>query len=414
VVDLADTENHMTPNPERPVLSIIIPAYNEEAGIASIIERTLAARPVIQEGAKISSVEVFVVNDGSRDGTAQIAGRFPEVQLISYPKNKGYGAAIKQGFEQAKGDWLGFLDADGTCDPRFFVKLCNALRERDADVALGSRLGPHSQMPAIRRLGNRIFASIISLWGGTNVTDSASGMRVLRRESLPKLYPLPDGMHFTPAMSCRAIFDPRLKIVEVEMPYSERTGESKLRVIKDGWRFLRIIVETALTYRPLRFFGVIGLLFLLLALGYGLYPVYYYAAHRHLEDWMIYRLVTVVVAVVTGINLVAVGLLAQQTVSLLHEDFSKPVGPRRWLNHLLLRRLIPWGALGIVAGAALNARSLWEYATTGHVTAHWVYVLTGGLLVTLGVELVAFGVLAHVLDILTERKLHLERSRCGI
>jgi hypothetical protein len=234
-------------------------------------------------------------------------------------------------------------------------------------------------------------------------------MRVLRRDALPKLYPLPDGMHFTPAMSCRAIFDPRLKIVEVPMPYRERTGRSKLRVIKDGVRFLRIIVETALTYRPLRLFGVVGALFLLLALAYGIHPVGYYAANRHLEEWMIYRMVTVVVALITGINLLAVGLLAQQTVSLIHEDLARPRGWRAWLNHLLLRRLIPWGVLSAVAGVGLNARSLWEYATTGHVTAHWVYVLTGGLLVTLGIEFISFGVLAHVLDILTEKKLFAER-----
>jgi len=393
----------------KPSLAIIIPAYNEEDGIASIIERTLAARAAIQQRADIGAVEIIVVDDGSSDRTAEIARGYPEVHLVSYPKNKGYGAAIKEGFEHAHGNVLGFLDADGTCDPAFFIELCNALRERQADVVLGSRLGPGTQMPAIRKLGNRIFASIINLWGGTRITDSASGMRVLRRDSLPKLCPLPDGMHFTPAMSCRAIFDPRLKIVEVPMPYSERTGESKLRVVKDGLRFLRIIVETALTYRPLRFFGVIGSLFLLIALGYGLYPVYYYAANRFLEGWMIYRLVTVTVAAISGINLLAVGLLAQQTVSLIHEDFSKPRGSRAWLNHLLLKRLVPWGVLSVLLGVTLNAQSLWEYATTGHVTAHWVYVLTGGLLVTLGIELVSFGVLAHVLDILTARKLFVHR-----
>lgn len=395
---------------KQPTLSIIIPAYNEEDAIASIIERTLAARSAICEKAGIDSVEVIVVNDGSADRTAEIARGYKEIKLISYENNRGYGAAIKQGFEQASGDLLSFLDADGTCDPLFFIELCNALEKQNADVVLGSRLGPNSEMPAIRRLGNRIFASIINFWGGTHITDSASGMRVIRRGSLPSLYPLPDGLHFTPAMSCRAIFDPQLKIVEVPMPYSERTGESKLRVIKDGLRFLRIIVDTALTYRPLRFFGSAGFLVLLLGIAYGLHPILFYLDNRSIEEDMIYRLVAVVVAMAVGFNLLGIGVLAQQTVSLMHEDFSKPHGVRAWLYYLLLRRFIPLGILSLLLGIGINAPSLWEYATQGRISAHWVYILTGGMLVVVGIEFICFGVMARVLDILTARKQLAKRS----
>ena len=388
----------------RPSLSIVIPAYNEEEAIAAIIERTLEARDAIAEGAGLSGVEVIVVSDGSSDRTKEIASGYDEITLIAYEKNRGYGAAIKQGFEVATGDILGFLDADGTCDPRFFVEMCNAMDAHEADVVLGARLGEGSEMPALRRLGNRAYATLINAWGGTRITDSASGMRIIRRTSIPKLYPLPDGMHFTPAMSSRAIFDPRLRIHEVAMPYRERTGESKLSVIKDGVRFLRIIVDTALTYRPLRFFGVAGGLLLLLALGYGLVPTVHYIAERRIEEWMIYRLVAVVVALVSGVTLVAVGLLAQQTVALIHEDFTPPRARHGLLHRTLLVHLIPWGVILALAGVALNARSLIEYATTGQVTAHWIYVLTGGLLVTLGIEFICFGVLARVLNILADRK----------
>lgn len=389
---------------DRPMLSIVIPAYNEEDAIASIIERTMAARQSICERAGIGSVEIIVVNDGSSDRTAEIARRYGEIQLISYEKNRGYGAAIKQGFERARGELLGFLDADGTCDPLFFVPLCNALREQGADVAIGSRLGPNSAMPAVRRLGNRLFAALINLWGGTRITDSASGMRVIRRSSLPALYPLPDGMHFTPAMSCRAIFDPRLKIVEVPMPYSERTGESKLRVIRDGVRFLRIIVDTALTYRPLRFFGTAGLIVLALGIAYGLHPLFFYLANHRIEEGMIYRLVAVVVAMAVGFNLLGIGVLAQQTVSLIHEDFTETRGVRAWFYYLLLRRFLPLGVLCFALGVGINGPSLVEYLTERRISAHWIYILTGGMLVVVSVEFICFGVMARVLHILAERK----------
>src|SRR4030095_4136132 len=98
--------------------------YNEEEGIRSIIERTLSASNKIRSETGLSEVEVIVVNDGSHDATARIAQKYSEqnlIRLISYEKNRGYGAAIKAGFAEASGDLLSFLDADGTCDPLIFV-----------------------------------------------------------------------------------------------------------------------------------------------------------------------------------------------------------------------------------------------------------------------------------------------------
>jgi glycosyltransferase involved in cell wall biosynthesis len=387
-----------------PTLSVVIPALDEEESIGSTVARTLAVRDALRERAGVELADVIVVNDGSTDRTGEIAAGFDGVHVVTHTKRRGYGAALKAGFGAAQGDLLAFLDADGTCDPAFFADLCSALLENEADVAIGSRLGPTSEMPAVRRLGNRIFAGIIRAWSGDAITDSASGMRVLRRSALARLYPLPDGMHFTPAMSSLAIFDPHLTIVEVPMPYTERAGRSKLQVVRDGWRFLRVIVETALTYRPLRFLGSAGAVALVLALAYGALPVAYYAQHQRLEEWMIYRLVAVVVAITVGVNLVAAGVLAQQTVSLIHEDVGERRGSRRWLDRLLLRYFVPLGVTATIAGIALNWTSLVEYVRTGQVSAHWIYVLTGGLLVTVGLQFVAFGIMARVVSILAQRK----------
>jgi glycosyltransferase involved in cell wall biosynthesis len=94
-------------------LSVVIPAYNEENGIAAIASRVLAVQPALQK-VGVDRLELLVVDDGSRDRTAEAAAAINGVQLIRHPKNKGYGAALKTGFSKASGELIGFLDADGT------------------------------------------------------------------------------------------------------------------------------------------------------------------------------------------------------------------------------------------------------------------------------------------------------------
>ncbi len=119
------------------ILSVVIPAYNEENGIASIIERVLAAEKRMP-GAGVSELELIVVDDGSHDRTAEQVARYPQVHLIQHPHNKGYGAALKTGFNAARGQLLGFLDADGTYPPEHFPQLCKEVLA-GADLVVGSR-----------------------------------------------------------------------------------------------------------------------------------------------------------------------------------------------------------------------------------------------------------------------------------
>jgi glycosyltransferase involved in cell wall biosynthesis len=197
-------------------LTVVIPALNEEEAIGDTVGRCLSASLEIMSEAQLSSVELIVVSDGSTDRTAEIARSFEGVKVIEFERNRGYGAAIKEGWRHSDSTLLGFLDADDTCNPRYFVDLCRAAITQSADVVLGSRLGPESKMPRIRRLGNRIYAFLLGMLCGHQVTDTASGMRVVRRASLEHLYPLPDGLHFTPSMSARALLND-LRVVEVPM-----------------------------------------------------------------------------------------------------------------------------------------------------------------------------------------------------
>ncbi len=120
--------------------------------------------------------------------------------------------------------------------PKYFPQLCKAVLD-GADMCVGSRMaGEKNDSPKIRQVGNFMFAKLVSLIGTTRVTDVASGQRVFRRDVLPHLYPLPDGLNFTPAMSTRAIHE-NLKIAEIAVPHSERSGPQQIGRDK-RWRAL--------------------------------------------------------------------------------------------------------------------------------------------------------------------------------
>jgi glycosyltransferase involved in cell wall biosynthesis len=388
-----------------PVLSVVIPALNEERGIDAILDRVLAQRePLLAAG--VADLEVIVVDDGSRDGTAERVAARPGVRLIRHDVNLGYGAALKTGFSEAGGDLLAFLDADGTYPPEQFPELCREALESGTDIVIGSRmLGADSEMPAVRRIGNTIFASLLSIVGKRRIWDSASGMRVIKRSALASLYPLPDGLDFTPAMSTRALYED-LRMVEIPIPYRERVGRSKLNVAHDGLRFLRSIVWTASLYNPLGIFGSIGLAMLLVAVLLGLGPLVHYLQHRNVPEDSIYRLMAILISSVAGVNVLAFGLISKAIFNLLP-------GRRERVLPLSKRMQGTIACLGLalfVVGVALVVPSALERLQTGQITFHWSYFAAGGTLILAGLQLSTWFVLLTMVDDLTSRPARARRD----
>jgi glycosyltransferase involved in cell wall biosynthesis len=374
-------------------LTVVIPALNEEDAIGSTISRCLAAREKIKLVAGLDDVEIIVVSDGSTDRTVEIARSFDEVMVIVFEKNKGYGAAIKEGFRRGRGSLVSFIDADGTCDPLYFAEMCRVAVEEDADLVLGSRLGPSSKMPRIRKLGNRIFALMLGLLCGRRVTDTASGMRVIRREALAELYPLPDRLHFTPAMSARGLLN-GLRVVEIPMHYEERIGESKLSVLGDGVRFVQTILDGVLCYRPERLFLLAFMCCLVIATLLAVVPVEYYLGHWALEDWMIYRLVTCLFLGLIGFMLLAATALAHHMATL---NPRRRDGAAFWSS--LAAQLFEGRALGatIIIATTISLVVLWpgivEFVMTRHISLHWSRLLVG----TFGLLLVVHAMITNVM-----------------
>ena len=373
-------------------LTIVIPALDEEEAIGSTVERCLEAREHIREAGSVDEVEVIVVSDGSTDRTEQIARGFEEATVLTFERNRGYGAAIKAGFEHGRGSLVGFLDADGTCDPRVFAELCRTIQKDGADVAIGSRMGPDSEMPRIRTIGNRIFAWMLGILSKRLVGDTASGMRVIRRDRLADLYPLPDGLHFTPAMSARVLIEDKLKLLEVPMSYAERVGRSKLSVVRDGVRFFKVILQASMCFRPARPLLMVAGALALATVVVIASPVALYLREVRLEEWMIYR-VLLASLLITGIGLLLVAAIVAEHISAL--AYRRPparTGVTGVLGRLFTPRVRLLGGLALVAGSVVVAwPGIVEYLSSGQVFMHWSRAVLAAL----------FLVLAGVLSVTT-------------
>jgi len=387
-------------------LSIVIPALNEEDGISDIIERVLSIKePLTKVG--VDDMELIVVDDGSKDRTPEIvadyAARFPEVILIQHEVNRNYGAAIKTGFRQARANLLAFLDADGTYPPEYFPQLCRPILEDGADLVIGSRMaGADSEMPLVRRIGNTIFATLVSIISNRHVTDSASGQRVLRSEALNCLYPLPDGLNFTPVMSTRAMHE-EITVVEVPIPYLERVGRSKLSVVHDGLRFLNSILMTALTYNPVRILGLIGTGLVCLGVLVGLLALIVGGSGLRPDAQFAY-LFAGLVLISAGVNVFSVGTTFNYIVSLFHKRQIRQGLLGRPIFNVPLESRFGWlGVAAVLAGGLVYGLAVGLNWTGPASAAPWFAPAISTIMVLTGLHLVTSWLLVIVLAELSKR-----------
>ncbi len=237
-------------------LSVIIPAYNEEARLAT----TLSATAHFFDEQFPGKYEILVVDDGSVDQTAEVARAFsrrhPNVHVLEYGGNRGKGFAVRYGMLHARGEWRLFCDADLATPVEEFELLFARLNKDGSDIAIGSRPLPQSHLvvhqPWYRERLGRMFNKVVQLLAVKGISDTQCGFKIFSDRSATEIFSRCkiDGFIF----DAEALFLARklgYGISEVPIRWSHKSG-SKVSMFRDGTRMIADLITIRSLHRGLR------------------------------------------------------------------------------------------------------------------------------------------------------------------
>jgi glycosyltransferase involved in cell wall biosynthesis len=225
-----------------PLVSILVPAYNEAATIEGVLRR-LAELDL--------STEILVVDDGSQDDTAAIVeavcGELPHVRLLRQPRNQGKGAAVRRGIEESMGEFVVVQDADLEYDPADLPKLLDPLFMGVADAVYGTRLrGGEPQRAHLfwHYAGNRFLSLLTNVLYNTTISDMEVGYKAFRGELIRSIPLVSDDFAFEPEVTAKVLRTPGVRLYEVPISYYGRTYEEGKKITwRDGFKAVATLVR---------------------------------------------------------------------------------------------------------------------------------------------------------------------------
>jgi glycosyltransferase involved in cell wall biosynthesis len=282
-------------------VSVVVPVYNEEKTISEVIERIF----------KVSSdFEVIVCSDGSIDKTAVLAKESGAV-VIEHPYNLGNGASIKSGARRSSRKYIVFIDADLQHQPEDIPKLLEHMP--GYDMVIGARTNK-SRTKLYRNIGNKVLTGVAESISGYKIDDLTSGFRVVKKDIFLKFAHLYPARYSYPSTSTLAFFCSGcfVKYVPLSSIGARKQGDSNILPLKDGMRFLHIIVRIIMTFHPQKIFLPLSLFLFFFGFLIALYQIVNSGAIR--SSGIIFLISSLVVF----LN----GLLAEQ-LSQLRRELNK-------------------------------------------------------------------------------------------
>jgi glycosyltransferase involved in cell wall biosynthesis len=289
--------------PSSLTLSIIIPAYNEEQIITTVIGNVRAAAEQTGE-----SFEILVINDGSTDDTAHSAS-LAGACVLSHPYNIGNGAAVKTGIRAARGEVILMIDGDGQHRAEDIPRLVQHFPEYDMVVGARTR---QSVAGWHRRLANYTYNWLASYVCGRKIDDLTSGFRAIKTHIAREFLSLLPNTFSYPTTLTLAVVRSGYSLLYEPVTTHARVGKSKIHLLRDGSRFFLIIFKVTTLFSPLKIFIPISILMFLLGFGYGLFKIIFLGQRYGPTSAM---LMTV------SVLIFMVGLVSEQVAQL---RFQKP------------------------------------------------------------------------------------------
>ena len=227
-------------------MSVIVPVYNERTTVAELVRRVRAVDVPV-------TVDVILVDDGSTDGTDQVLAAITDstVRVVSHPRNKGKGAAIRTGLEKATGDLVLVQDADLEYDPDDWPRLLEPVLKHKALVVYGSRFtGAHKNMMVLHWLGNRFLSLVTNILYATTLSDMETCYKLFDRRVVEGMRIVSDRFDFEPEITAK-ILRRGFRIYEVPISYAGREPEEGKKITwRDGFGALVALVRFRFGPRP--------------------------------------------------------------------------------------------------------------------------------------------------------------------